>query len=381
MGERQSGDKLRVAVVFGGRSAEHEISILSARFVVESLDRDRFEPVLIGIDKDGRWHAQDEAFLLGQARDPRLVKLDASAPEARLSPHPESDAESRPGALEIVGAAPAAIDVVFPVLHGPMGEDGTIQGLFTLADVAFVGSGVLGSAVGMDKVVMKRLLRDAGLPLVEHAVVREHAWRHNKNELMLDLEELRAGGAVFVKPANLGSSVGVSRAKSREEVERGVEAALEYDDKIVIERGVPGVREIECAVLGNEAPEASCVGEIVVDHPDGFYSYAAKYVDEKGATVKIPAELDAEETDRVRTLAIETFRALECEGLARVDFFRSNAGEIFVNEVNTMPGFTAISMYPKLWEASGLGGKALVTRLIELAIERHARKRRRTSYG
>jgi len=375
--------KLKVAVVFGGRSAEHEISILSARFVVESLDRDLFEPVLIGIGKDGRWHLQEEAFLLAQGRDPRLVKLNASAPEARLLPHPgetEAGAASL-SSLEIVGGDSSPIDVVFPVLHGPMGEDGTIQGLFTMADVAFVGSGVLGSAVGMDKVVMKRLLRDAGLPLVRYVSVREHEWKRSRAEITSDLEELGAGRAVFVKPANLGSSVGVSKASTREEIERGVDAAFEYDDKIVVERGVPGVRELECAILGNEEPEASTVGEIVVDHPDGFYSYAAKYVDESGATTMIPARLGAKEIDKVQRLAVETFRALECEGLARVDLFCSNAGEIYVNEVNTMPGFTAISMYPKLWAASGVDGKELVRRLVALALERRARKRRRTNYG
>jgi D-alanine-D-alanine ligase len=371
---------LRVAVIFGGRSAEHEISILSARFVAESLDRERFEPVLIGIDKTGRWHVEEEGRLLAQSRDPRLVKLDAEAKAAHLLPYP-SEGPNAPAALEVTGAAARDIDVVFPVLHGPMGEDGTIQGMFTLADVPFVGSGVLGSAVGMDKDVMKRLLSGAGLPIVAHVTVREHEWKKDPARHVAHIEALGDGGAVFVKPANLGSSVGVSRATTPREIDAAVQLAFGFDDKIVVERGVPGVRELECAILGNEEPIASCVGEIVVTHPDGFYSYTAKYVDETGATTVIPAAIDAMESARVRELAIRTFQALDCDGLARVDFFRSASGELFVNEVNTMPGFTAISMYPKLWEHSGVGATELVSRLIDLAIARAKRKRKQTSYG
>ena len=353
--------KLRVAVLFGGRSAEHEIAILSARFVVESLDRDRFDLVLIGIDKSGRWLAQEEALLLGASRDPRLQRLNDSMPEANLLPHPAS-------------AATQGIDVVFPVLHGPMGEDGSVQGLLALAGVAHVGAGVLGSAVGMDKDVMKRLLAEAGLPLVKHVTLRRARWEAARAACLVDAGAL--GFPAFTKPANLGSSVGVSRATNALELERGIEAAFELDDKVIVEEGVVGVRELECAVLGNDAPRASRVGEIVVTHEDGFYSYDAKYVDEHGVATAIPANIDADEERRVQELALATFRALECEGLARVDFFRADDGRLFVNEINTIPGLTAISMFPKLWEASGVPPRELITTLIELAVERGERKAR-----
>jgi len=369
-----AGDRrIRVAVLFGGRSAEHEISILSARFVIESLDRERFEPVLIGIDKEGRWLAQEESLLVSQSRDPRLVALDGRAPVVQLPSAPRAGAGS---ALEVAGEAPRSIDVVFPVLHGPMGEDGTVQGLLTLAGIPYVGSGVLGSAVGMDKDVMKRLLRDAGLPIVPFLTVRASRWERDRAGVLSEAEQLREAEALFVKPANLGSSVGVSKCRTVAELERGIEDALRFDDKIVIERGVAGVRELECAVLGGDDPIASRVGEVEVHHPDGFYSYAAKYVDASGATTRIPAAIDATAEGEVQRLAIETFRALECFGLARVDFFRSGDGRTFVNEVNTMPGFTAISMYPKLFEASGIGAKDLVARLVDLALERDARRRK-----
>ena len=363
---------MRVAVLFGGRSAEHEISILSARFIVESLDRERYEPVLIGIDKSGRWLAQDETLLLQQTRDPRLVRLNEAAPSATLTTSIPGDvSDSAPRAvLEITGRTPQPIDVVFPVLHGPMGEDGTVQGLLTLANIAFVGSGVLGSAVGMDKDVMKRLLRDAGLPIVPHVTVSAARFACASREIVSEVLALGDGSAVFIKPANLGSSVGVSRATTAEEVQRGLSLAFTFDRKVVVELGVRRLRELECAVLGNDQPIASRVGEIVVSHPDGFYSYAAKYVDENGATTVVPADLPAGEEAELQRLAIATFRTLECAGLARVDFFRGETGTLFVNEVNTMPGFTAISMYPKLFEASGLGAKDLVSRLCELAIER-----------
>jgi D-alanine-D-alanine ligase len=384
--------RLRVAVLFGGRSAEHEISILSARFVVESLDRDRFEPVLVGIDKSGRWLAQNETALLEQARDPRLVRLNEAAPRVRLEPssmRPSGSttetaivASALPhGVLEVAGGSPLDVDVVFPVLHGPMGEDGTVQGLLTLANVAFVGSGVLGSAVGMDKDVMKRLLRDAGLPIVPYLSVSAARFARARGQVVAEALALAAGGPLFVKPANLGSSVGVSKATSGHEIEAAIDLAFSFDQKIVIEVGVAGLRELECAVLGNDEPIASRVGEVVVDHPDGFYSYAAKYVDETGATTVIPARLVASEEAEIQRLAIATFRTLECAGLARVDFFRGGDGAIFINEVNTMPGFTAISMYPKLFEASGISGKELVSRLVDLALERaRERAKLRTSY-
>jgi D-alanine-D-alanine ligase len=371
--------KLRVAVLFGGRSAEHEISLLSARFVVEALDRDRFEPVLIGIDKAGRWLLQDEALLLGAARDPRLVKLNEEQPEVALDPHPGSSGHAT---LTASGGARSGVDVVFPVLHGPLGEDGCVQGLLELAGVPYVGSGVLGSALGMDKDVMKRLLREAEIPIVPHVVLRSAAWERDRAACLEQVAELaRAGhagsfGSIFVKPANLGSSVGIRRVTAREHLEAAIEHAFEFDRKVVCEQGIPGVREIECAVLGGDDPIASIPGEIVVGHADGFYSYAAKYIDEGGATIRIPADLSPAEANAVQILALRTFRALEGAGLARVDFFLSPERALYVNEINTLPGFTAISMYPKLWEASGVPARELVERLVRLALERGAQRSR-----
>ena len=364
--------KLRVAVLFGGRSAEHEISLLSARFVVESLDRERFEPVLVGIDKSGRWLLQEEALLLGQGRDPRLVHLNQTAPDVSLAVHPATLGEA---ALAIAGRAGAAIDVVFPVLHGPMGEDGAVQGLLELAGLPYVGAGVLGSAVGMDKDVMKRLLAEAELPVVRHVTLKRAACELSPRAAIERCEE-RLGYPMFVKPANLGSSVGVTKASDKATLAAGIEHAFEFDEKVVVEEGVAFAREIECAVLGDEEPIASACGEIVVDHADGFYSYAAKYVDEQGATIKIPADLTPAEANAVQLLALRTFDVLACSGMARVDFFRAKDGQLYVNEINTIPGFTAISMYPKLWEASGIGGKELVARLVDLAIARGERKKK-----
>jgi D-alanine-D-alanine ligase len=362
--------KLRVAVLFGGRSAEHEISLLSARNVVEALDRERFEPILVGIDKDGRWLLQEEALLLSAARDPRLAKLNPTMPDVTLAAHPGA---SGAGSLTIGGAAPAGIDVVFPVLHGPMGEDGCIQGLLELAGVPYVGAGVLGSSVGMDKDVMKRLLIEAEIPIVPHVTLRR-AECERSPAAALDRCEAMGGYPLFVKPANLGSSVGVSRATDRQSLADAIEHAFEFDLKVIVEKAVDSPREIECAVLGNDEPIASIPGEIVVDHPDGFYSYTAKYIDEKGTTTRIPADLTGGEINAIQLLALQTFRTLECAGLARIDFFRSKTGELFVNEINTLPGFTAISMYPKLWEASGIPPRELVGKLIDLALERGIRR-------
>jgi D-alanine-D-alanine ligase len=359
--------KLRVAILFGGRSAEHEISLLSARFVLESLERERYEPVLVGIDKAGRWLLQDGARLLAQARDPRHVALDGSTPSVLLPAHPT-------GALTTGGASPGTlpIDVVFPVLHGPLGEDGSVQGLLELAGVPYVGSGVLGSAVGMDKDVMKRLLLAAGLPVLPYRAVKRARWERERAAVLGELDALAL--PLFVKPANLGSSVGVSRVQARAELGAAVAAAFEYDDKIVVEAGLERPREIECAVLGGEPPLASVPGEIVVEHADGFYSYAAKYLDEHGATTKIPAALAEADSAEARRLALATFEALEAEGLGRVDLFFARDGRFWVNEINTLPGFTSISMFPKLMQASGVDARTLVTRLIEDALERGKRR-------
>jgi len=333
--------KIRVGIIFGGRSAEHEVSILSARNVVEAIDKDEYEPVLIGVEKSGRWACGEEAK--------KLLKNEIVYKQGE-------------GAGGKVGFEDCLrdLDVVFPILHGPFGEDGTVQGLLKTVGIPFVGSGVLGSAVGMDKDVMKRLLRDARIPIGKFLAVR-------KGEDVLYEEVVRQLELpVFIKPANLGSSVGVSKAKDEKSFQAALREAFRYDKKALIEEYIAG-REIECAVLGNDTPIASVPGEIVVEGE--FYSYEAKYLDENGASLDIPAKIPEETTQAVQDLAIHTFRALECRGLGRVDFFLRENGDILVNEINTMPGFTSASMYPKLFEASGIGYTELIDRLIELAME------------
>jgi D-alanine-D-alanine ligase len=368
-------DKLRVLVLFGGRSAEHEISLLSARFVVQALDPERFEPILVGIDKQGRWQLESREALLAAGKDARAIALGAGLPQVALPPRPASS-----GALELAveARAPVGVDVVFPVLHGPMGEDGTVQGLLELSGLPYVGAGVLGSAVGMDKDVMKRLLLQAGLPVLPYVTLRRAAFQRARAAVLAEAAtKLRF--PVFVKPANLGSSVGVSRVLEPPALGSAVEQAFEFDGKVVVEQGLQHPREIECAVLGGAQPVVSLPGEIVVDHPDGFYSYAAKYLDDSGATTRIPAELSRGETALAQELSWRSFEVLECEGMARVDLFLSEERELFVNEINTIPGFTSISMYPKLMEASGVPARELVSRLIDDALARAAEKRQRKS--
>jgi D-alanine-D-alanine ligase len=362
--------KTRVLILFGGRSAEHEVSLLSARNVFLALDRDRFEPTLVGIDKQGHWRIEPEATLLGATGDPRMLKLVAAGRELNVPVHPESSEVTKSeGDRPLLGND----DVVFPVLHGTYGEDGTVQGLLELADIAYVGPGHLGSAIGMDKDVAKRLLAQAGIPVVPWRLVTAHRMKRDEARCLALASEL--GFPAFVKPANAGSSVGVSKVKTAAELAPALRAALAFDTKVLVEAGV-NAREIECAVLGNDEPVASAPAEIVVHHKDGFYSYDAKYVDADGADAKIPADLPPATAARVRELAVETFRTLELAGMARVDFFLDrDSGAFYVNEVNTIPGFTAISMYPKMWEASGMPVKELVSRLIDLAIERRQARR------
>jgi D-alanine-D-alanine ligase len=355
--------KLRVGVIYGGRSGEHEVSIASAAAIFKHLDPTRYEPVPIRIEKDGRWALSGRVpTALSAGEVLRQAQTEALQP------------------VEPTAAVTSGVDVVFPVLHGPYGEDGTVQGLLELANVPYVGAGVLGSALGMDKAVMKTIFAAHGLPMVPHVTVMRREWEQDP-----DVVTARVAGElrypVFVKPANLGSSVGISKAASDAALAGAMRLALQFDRKVVVEAGVPHVREIECAVLGNDAPEASIPGEIIVTHPDGFYSYDAKYVDATGSTWKIPAALPPETTERVRRLSVEAFRVLELAGMARVDFFlNGETGALYVNEVNTIPGFTAISMYPKMWEASGLSYTALLDRLIALALERHTEKQQlRTS--
>jgi D-alanine-D-alanine ligase len=362
--------KTRVIILFGGRSAEHEVSLLSARNVFLALDRDRFEPLLVGIDKQGHWRVEPEATLLNATGDPRLLKLVAAGRALSVPVHPQKSAVATSGDTRpLLGSD----DVVFPVLHGTYGEDGTVQGLLELADIAYVGPGHLGSAIGMDKDVAKRLLAQAGIPVVPWRLITAAAMRRDAAGCLALAAGL--GFPCFVKPANAGSSVGVSKVENAGGLAPALRAALDFDTKVLVEAGVDA-REIECAVLGNDEPAASLPAEIVVHHKDGFYSYDAKYVDADGADAKIPADLPAATLARVRELAVATFATLELSGMARVDFFLDRkSGAFFVNEVNTIPGFTAISMYPKMWEASGVPIKELVSRLIDLAIERRAARR------
>ena len=350
--------KLRVGVIYGGRSGEHEVSIASAASIFKHLDPAKYEAVPIKIGKDGRW------ALTGDV--PRAL----SAAEV----HRQAESTALQPIEPTAALSASRVDVVFPVLHGPYGEDGTVQGLLELANVPYVGAGVLGSAVGMDKAVMKTLFAAHGLPIVPHITVMRRDWLSDPKTMTSRVAtELRY--PVFVKPANLGSSVGISRATSDETFSQAMELALRFDKKIVVEAGVPNAREIECAVLGNDEPEASVPGEIIVTHRDGFYSYTAKYIDADGATTRIPADLPAALIEKVQRLSVDAFRALELSGMSRVDFFvdgKTNA--LFLNEVNTIPGFTSISMYPKMWEASGLAYPALLDRLLTLALERHADK-------
>lgn len=357
--------KVRVAILCGGRSAEHEVSLQSAFNIIEAIDRDKYEPFLIGIDRQGGWHLYEASAFLRRPDDTGAVALREPGNRVMLL-----GSEGKGRVVDVTsGHVLATVDAVFPILHGPMGEDGTVQGLLMLAGLPFVGSDVLGSAVAMDKDVSKRLLRDAGLPTVPYrAFERSARDRIDHRELEREL-----GQILFVKPAGLGSSVGISKASDGEAFARAVEEAFSYGNKVIIESFVEG-REIECSVLGNEDPIASVPGEIVPHH--GYYSYEAKYLDPDGARLEIPASLSDEETKEAQTLAVKAFAALCCRGMARVDFFRRPNGAFVVNEINTIPGFTRISMYPKLWDASGIPYAALIDRLIDLAMERFESDRR-----
>lgn len=356
-------DKIRVAILFGGRSAEHEVSLQSARNIVEAIDQNKYEPVLIGIDRDGAWYLNDDSMSLLHADDPKLIALNQRNNPVSLVSGNQTGILA--GLEHSIQAAP--VEVLFPVLHGPYGEDGSIQGLARLANVPCVGSDILGSAVGMDKDVSKRLLRDADIPVARHLCFR-------RRDPLTDLQARvgqEFGYPLYVKPANMGSSVGVVKVNSADEFAAAIEYASRYDTKIVVEETIVG-REIECSVLGNDEPMASGVGEIVT--ADGFYSYQKKYIDGDAAKLKIPAELDADTVKRVQEVAIAAFTTLECRGMARVDMFLTDDGAIYLNEVNTIPGFTQISMYPKLWEAAGIAYPDLIDRLIQLALEEHASK-------
>ena len=366
--------RIRIGVLFGGRSGEHEISLRSALTVMSAMDPARYEVVPIGIGRDGRWYLERNALKMLAEKTPHLAALSAEGTQVTLLPHPEGQAlvatPSADGAHGAVAAAQNSIpglDVVFPVLHGTYGEDGTVQGLFELAGIAYVGAGVLGSAVGMDKDAQKRLLREAGVPVVRYFAV-DRVDHQETPELGARLAR-KLGFPVFVKPNALGSSIGISRVKRAADVKAALDDAFQYDRKALIEAACEG-REFECSVLGNDRPEASVPGEVLVKGGHDFYDYESKYVDPKGSATKIPAEIPAAKAKKIRAMAVAAFKALSLRGMARVDFLASrDLREIYVNEVNTIPGFTSISMYPKLWEASGLPLPKLIDRLIELAIE------------
>ena len=380
--------KLRVGVVFGGRSGEHEVSLLSAASILKAIDRKKFDVVPIGITKEGRWLTAGEAdgLLAGNGDAPKQLRAGDphATPGAKvLNQGVPTLLSPEPAALAATDTKSQSLDVIFPVLHGTFGEDGTIQGLFELAGIAYVGSGVLGSAAGMDKDVMKKLFAQAKLPIVKHVTLLRHEWETAPRKAIAKVEAALKY-PVFVKPANLGSSVGISKAHDRKELGPALTEAAKYDRKLVIEQGVSGkggvkARELEVAVLGNDKPEASVVGEIIPGKE--FYDYEAKYLSE-GSVPVIPAKLTTAEAKQIRAMAVEAFRACDLAGLARVDFLMEPDGKrrIYLNEVNTLPGFTQISMYPKLWEASGLKYRDLITRLIELAVERQ-REKERNSYS
>ena len=370
---KRSRRKLRVGVIFGGRSGEHEVSLMSARSVVEALDQDKYEVVLMGIDKHGRW-------LVGDAMRALTEGTAGAASPGALLPDPQAAAlmrversEARPVTLSEV----SEVDVILPILHGPFGEDGTVQGLLELADLPYVGAGVVGSAVGMDKAIFKHVMEANDLPVVPWQLILGNDWRE-RPEAILDELEQELHYPLFTKPANLGSSVGVKKCADRRALRRGIDEAAAYDRRLIVEQGI-NARELEVSVLGNEQPIASVVGEIRPRRE--FYDYVAKYVSDDSELL-IPAPLEPGVAERARALAIRAYQAIDCAGLGRVDLLLSrDDGRLYLNELNTIPGFTRISMYPKLWEASGIPYPELLDRLIELALDRHREKKRlRTSF-
>jgi D-alanine-D-alanine ligase len=369
--------KIRVGVIFGGRSGEHEVSLVSAKSVMDAMDKEKYEIVSIGITKEGRWIASGDPMKALEAGD-----AGASHPAALLGD------PSRRGLMRLEDTERAVeatrlveLDVMFPVLHGPYGEDGTVQGLLELADIPYVGGGVTASALAMDKAIFKDVMRAHGLPIADYLLVKRKEWDADPEGVM-DRVEALLDYPVFTKPANLGSSVGVSKCHGRTRLAAGLAEAARYDRKLLVEAAVPAAREIEVSMLGNDNPIASLPGEIVPSRE--FYSYQAKYIDEgeQASGLLIPAPISPQMTERVRDLAVRAYKAIDCAGMARADFLLSGqTGELYLSELNTIPGFTAISMYPKLWEASGIPYPELIDRLIELALERYRdTQRSETSY-
>ncbi|MBN1396781.1 MAG: D-alanine--D-alanine ligase [Bacteroidetes bacterium] len=368
--KKTANEKIRVGIIFGGRSVEHEVSLVSAASVIDALDKNKYDAVPIGIDPTGRWLSSSETL--------RMFKEKISTenePEQILLPDPQKRSLVAIGSS---GSAGKPIDVIFPLIHGTYGEDGSLQGLLELADIPYVGAGVLGSAVGMDKVIQKELLQQARIPVTPSVWFIFDIYKTQKKKIISEIER-KLKYPLFIKPANSGSSVGISKAACRKELLDSIEQAALFDRKILVEQGVKNAREIECSVLGNDEPAASVLGEIVPSND--FYDYDAKYVDGK-TTEFIPAKLPKQIAKKIQSYAISAFRVLDCSGLARVDFLvNRKINKITLNEINTIPGFTSISMYPKLWQASGLSYPDLLDKLIRLAIERHeAKKKLKTTY-
>jgi len=350
-------ERIKVGIFFGGKSAEHEVSLQSAKNVYKAIDKEKFQPVLIFIGKDGRWflvNNDEKVFTKEEARKDGEEVVFPVGGEGLL--------------MKVGGGEASKIDVAFPVLHGTFGEDGTVQGLLNLVDIPFVGASVLGSSVGMDKEATKRVLRDNGIPIADFVVVKKEEEIPSYNSIVE-----KFGTPFFIKPANMGSSVGVYKVEGEENYEEAINGAFLYDNKLIIEEFVKG-REVECSVLGNESPKSSKLGEVVPKKD--FYSYDAKYISEDGADLVVPVELEKETERKIREMAVNVFSALYCDGFARVDFFLKEDGSVIVNEINTIPGFTKISMYPKLWEVSGISYPKLITYLIKLAIKKHKKNKK-----
>ena len=350
--------KTRVLLLFGGQSAEHEVSVVSARSVYQAIDADKYEVILAGISRKGQWFLEDgNASLLEQSvvSDDNGLPVQLGAGQRDLV------------ALDGNSVGGAAFDVVFPLLHGPRGEDGSVQGLLELADVAYVGAGIAASAVGMDKELARAVFAQAGLRQTDYLVIRRSAWNVDRQGTLEDIEaKLRY--PLFVKPVNLGSSIGISKVHDTQSLESAIDLAAGYDLKIMVEASVENARELECAVLGNDDPKASVIGEIIPGAE--FYDYTTKYIDDRSQLI-VPAELPESVSAEIQRMSVDAFRAIDCAGLGRVDFLMTSSGDIFLNEINTMPGFTPISMYPRLWQASGIAYPALIDELIQLALARH----------
>ncbi|RAP32443.1 D-alanine--D-alanine ligase [Candidatus Marinamargulisbacteria bacterium SCGC AG-410-N11] len=350
-------DKIKVGILFGGKSAEHQVSLQSAKNVIDAMDKQQYQPVLIGIDLSGRWRLYNADNFLSNSDNPETIQLNNPGDFVSLVPQSNGRLISETNAMN-----PILLDVIFPMLHGPFGEDGTIQGLLKIVNVPFVGSSVLGSSIGMDKEIMKRILRDANIPIGKFITI------HSTDEKpTFDSIVSKLGPNFFVKPANMGSSVGVRKVHNDFEYQQAMEDAFKFDKKILVEETIVG-RELECAILGNNQPQASVIGEVITSHD--FYSYQAKYIDSNGSETQIPATISEQQSQQIQQLAIKTFKVLNTEGFGRVDVFLTSTGKVFVNEINTIPGFTKISMYPKLWEASGIQYANLINQLIQLALDR-----------